>query len=496
MLKKGLIYGFFVVSWILFGGLLICVVFQNRYFSYAWYVVLPLAFAWLGILFALFRLCQKYKQWLLQNHKKALFFFFCFLSLTQVLFYVLCASYPTQDFERVFTGAYNYTIAGEILDPYLDYFYKFPNNLSITVLLQFLFRLCYRFGITDFFIVGAVFNGICVQLAYVFVYLIAAKLAGRQIGFFSLLALYLCLPLQTYISIFYTDTTTMLYPLAVVYFSLVALQSGNRKKQMVSLALLSLLAAVGSWIKYSVVIAFIAVLLVFLLNGAFKQALACVLGFAFCFLLLNAGTQAFVYENILDESIAADRATPFTAWIAMGMQGDGAHSAAENEYIWSFETQEEKKQAALDLLQERLEERNALEHLSFLSQKAVRSFGSGNLDYPSTVSGAPMTQNFMIDILNPAGAYNEVYDNVIQGYHVAVMFLLVLGFALSLYYGEQQFLPMQIASFGIFMFLLLWEAGTRYLLHYYPMFILSGAVLVASMLDRKPKRTLLRKKHK
>ncbi len=487
MAKKWACTFFYVLSALLFGWLSFAVLFQNIHFAYHWYVVLPLAVAWLSVFYGLLRLCQKHGKWLIHNHKKILLFFFLLLTGTQVLFYLLCASYPTQDFERVFTGAYNYAITGEILDPYLDYFYKFPNNLPLTVLLQFVFRVGHRFGVENFFAVGAVLNAVCIQLAYLFVYLITEKLAGKTMGFFALFTLYLCLPLQSYISIFYTDTTTMLFPLAIVYFFIMATQAKNRKKQGLYIGLLSLFAAFGTAIKYSVVIALIAVLLVLIINKAFKKAAACLLGFVVSFLLINMGVQAFVYQNILDETLAQDKATPYLAWIAMGMQGDGSHSAEENHYIWSFETKEEKEQAALELVQIRLGQKTLPEHLTFLGQKAVRSFGSGGFDYQSTVSGAPMTQNFMIDVLNPSGAYNAVYDNVIQGYHVAVLLLMFVGFVLSLYYKEERFLPLQIASLGMFLFLLLWEAGTRYLLNYYPVFLLCGVVVVATLLVEKKK---------
>ena len=62
---------------------------------------------------------------------------------------------------RVKSPEFPNTIAGVIEDPYLDYFYKYPNNMPLTILLQFLFRAVYRVtGWTNLFVLGALLAGI------------------------------------------------------------------------------------------------------------------------------------------------------------------------------------------------------------------------------------------------------------------------------------------------------------------------------------------------
>ena len=82
-----------------------------------------------------------------------------------------------------------------------------------------------------------------------------------------------------------------------------------------------------------------------------------------------------------------------------------------------------------------------------------------------------MKQNFMIDILNSQGKYNAVFDNIIQGYHVIVFLMICIGGAVGVSGKDRRLFVRQLSSFGMFLFLLLWEAGTRYLLNYYPVFI-------------------------
>ena len=211
--------------------------------------------------------------------------------------------------------------------------------------------------------------------------------------------------------------------------------------------------------------------------------------FAFIFsMCLGLGSELVVYDGLLPGWGSLIRrlavpcmSTPFLAWIAMGVQGDGTHSADDNHYIWAQETHEEKVDGAKFLLKARLEYMGPAGYIKFLNAKAVRSFGSGNLDYPNTVSESPMKQNFMIDVLNPQGRYNAVFDNIIQGYHILIFLMLCVGAVSGVLGKDRRMFVWQVSSLGMLLFLLLWEAGTRYLLNYYPVFVsasLGGFVLV------------------
>ncbi len=446
---------------------------------------------WCAVFLIIYKILNKYSATIENKTNKLLILFFILLTCTQIIVYYFAAGYPTIDFEKVFTGAYNYTITGEILDPYLDYFYKFPNNMPITIIYQFIFRVFHKLGVTNFFMLGAVLNGICIQLAYLFVFLSVKELSNPKNAFLAIIILYFCMPLQTYISVFYTDTTTMLYPVAAIYFYLLICKQKNSKTQNLILALLlGAFVAVGTLIKNSVILALIAILIVLFLNLQLKKACACLASFIVIFALVSGASNAFMYNNILDKTVAEDKATPFIAWIAMGLKGDGAHNADDNHYVWAFETKEEKVDASKQLLIQRLQEKGPINYLNFLNKKAVRSFGSGNFNAQYIVANALMKDNFAVDIIYPDGKYFEIYDTIAQAYHVLIMVFLIIGAILSKLLKDYRFLVFQVSTFGLLLFLLLWEAGTRYLLNYYPVLIVSGIVCAVS-LYKKTKHTVI-----
>ena len=465
---KNIFYRIFTLC---FSWLMINVLFFNPYFDYKPYIVLPIAAVWFALMFLAFKAVEKHRDFIERNTVKFLVCFFIVLRFTQFVTYNLCGGYPTRDFERVFTGAYNYTITGVIEDPYLDYFYKYPNNMPITIILQFIFRRAHKFGITNFFAVGALFNRRCISAAYLFTFLSVRNAMGTKYAAFAVILLYFCLPLQTYISIFYTDTTSMLFPPLIIYFYQTVGKPKGKIQNILFCIAMGLAVGLGIKIKYSVAIALIAVIIRCVIKFDFKRLAVIAVSSAMGFALVSGVFDRFMYRNILDKDKAYDMSTPFLAWIAMGMQGDGTHSADDNHFIWAQETHEDKVDGAKFLLKARLEYMGPVGYIKFLNEKAVRSFGSGNLDYPNTVSDSPMKQNFMIDILNSQGKYNAVFDNIIQGYHVTVFLMICIGGAVGVSGKDRRLFARQLSSFGMFLFLLLWEAGTRYLLNYYPVFI-------------------------
>lgn len=464
---------FWAVFTAAFGWLTFQVVFAQPFYPhYHWFTVLPAAAVWAGLLGGLWWLLHRCSQLLLRRTGLCLAVFFALLTLLQLLFYRQFACYPSRDFVTVFYGAYNYTIAGIIENPYLEYFYYYPNNLPLTIVLQFLFRAFYRLGVTDFFTLGTVFNAACVDLAYLFLFLIVRKLKDTASAFFALGVLALCAPIQSYISYFYTDTTTMLFPLAAVYWGLCLMESAGLKQQLRYAALLGLFVGFGTELKYSVILSFLALCVTLALNGCRRQLALAALCVALCFGAFRFGFNRFAYTHILDEDTAYDKATPMLAWIAMGMGGDGSHNAEDNYAVWAQETHAEKVAIAKQQLADRLTEKGIGGTLLFLNRKAVRSFGSGDMEYVLSLSYSPMRQTLGTKILEGHGTPYLVYDTFVQGYHVLLLCCLVLGGALALRRRDATLFLPQVAAFGLLLFLLLWEAGTRYLLNYYPILLL------------------------
>lgn len=476
---------FYLVFLALMGLLLFNTVFFNPWFDYHPLVALPLAAAWLAAFFGLWRLCGRLQARFEAAQGRWLLGFFLLLCAVQLFFYWQAGAWPNGDLERVYVGAYNYTVAGVIEDPYLDYFYKYPNNMPLTILLQFFFRIFYRLtGSDNFILVGVLYNLLCIDLGYLFVYLCARQIGGVRLGFCSLGLLLLCLPLHCYITFFYTDTTTLFYaPFAVwLYLCL-------RRQQRVGLwlaqaALLGLVAGFGIKQKYSVVIALVAVVIDALLRCPLKAA-AVAAAVAAGFLLWGAVFDGFMYAHILDRQKARDAATPFLSWVMMSMRGDGSHNPEDNMVIWYWPTKEEREWQARVEIRRRLEEYGPAGYLAFLNRKGVRSFGSGDLDVMSNPALSPMRQTFVNQCIWDKGRYYDQFRYIAQGYHLALFAVTLAGAAQALRRRDWRCFVPHLSLFGLYLFLLLWEARQRYLLNYMGLFVIAGAFGLSALAARR-----------
>ena len=483
--RTGAVRLFYIVFVLLMGWLLLNIVFFNPWFDYNPLIVLPLAAVWAAGFFGLRKLSGKLERVWSGHEKRCLLAFFVLLSLVQLFFYWQAAGYPTRDFERVFTGAYNYTIAGVIEDPYLDYFYKYPNNMPLTILLQFLFRAVYRVtGWTNLFVLGALFNAFCLDLGYLFVYLCCRRIGGVRTGMTALWMLALCIPLQCYISIFYTDTTTLFYaPLAVWLW--LCLRDERRLRRWLLLALvLGVVVGFGMKQKYSVVIALVALLIDGLLRAP-KKAAAVAAAAAIGFFAWSAVFDSFMYAHILDKEKAEDAATPFLSWIMMGLKGDGTHNPEDNYLIWYWPTAEEKEEQARTELIARLEEMGPLGYLSFLNRKGVRSFGTGDLDVMNTAADSPMRDSFIVQCIWQQGRWHTQFLYITQGYHLAVFALMLGGAVLALRRRDGRCFVPHLSYFGLYLFLLLWEAGQRYQINYLGIYLICAAFGLQMLCEKR-----------
>lgn len=481
--KKGRISGtlkrvFFIVFAVVFAILFVQVVFANPHFEYNIPLTLLFAVLWGALFFGLYMLLVRSRFGCLLEKREKLFLllFFVFQIFTQLFFFSQTAGYASFDVEKVHYGALNFTVNGFIEDPYLDYFYKYPHNMPLVILLQFVYRLFYRFGLPmeNFLYLGMAVNAVCMLLAFLFTYLCARHLFGVRYGFLAFAVLYLCIPLQSYVSVFYTDTLTLLFAPFAFYCYLRMRDAKTRKGRILAAIAMGAGLAFGAKLKYSVVIVLIAILATLLLNGKWKQLLASLGVFLVCFSLLTMGFNRYMYAHFLDESLAADKATPFASWIMMSLTGDGSHNAYDNDRVWYYETAEEKQQEAIQVIKERLASRNLWQHIQFYNQKSLRSFGSGNLDAVRWVVDAPIRDTTLARLMTPGYPGNKELDTFFQGYHVMLFSLIIAGAIIAARKKDCSMFMPYLAIFGLYLFLLLWEASQRYLLSFYGLFVLAA----------------------
>jgi len=112
--------------------------------------------------------------------------------------------------------------------------------------------------------------------------------------------------------------------------------------------------------------------------------------------------------------------------------------------------------------------------LSFYTQKAIYTFGDGTYFAPAKLEREPLYSYKIKDyFLYSNHGKNKIYHIVAQTQHVLMLFFIILGLIFSSYLDKRQ-RYLQMFLNGVFLFLLLWETRSRYLVNFIPVFLLSA----------------------
>ena len=180
--------------------------------------------------------------------------------------------------------------------------------------------------------------------------------------------------------------------------------------------------------------------------------------------------------SFLDMSEMQKNEFPVEHWLAMGLEGSGGYSADVYWMTASVEGKEEKKEADREFIQEKLREYRVSGLLRHLKDKTVFTWGDGVYFAPEKLKRDPLKESRLHSWFLYDGAdYGKTYR-----YCSVMQLLLLLGIGLSVFCNftergwAREIQAVQLAVFGLFLFLLIWETRSRYLINFVPLFALLG----------------------
>lgn len=409
-------------------------------------------------------------------HKKLIFVFIPIILVLQVLFVLVFHVDPKNwDFEVVYGAAKAF---GEGYNPFWHYFYDdYPNNIAITLMLGGIYRLLFAIGFHHPQLTGLIFNIFMIDLSIVYLYLTAKKMFGIKNASIVLAFSLLFSPFITYTPIYYTDTLSLPFGICAVYYYILSRESTGYKRTLLCV-LTALLGAAGFLIKSTVAIIMIAILIHMLLTEKFKGFVkeAAIL-LTVLFLGIN------MYSFGLDQSklipIPYKQAGyPFTHWVMMGLKEPyGFYDDLDVDYTESFATKEQRREANLIVIEERLHNYGIRGLIKFISAKDFFIWGDGTYFAPVKLSrGVPVYTKYHQYILQQNKDNNYIYIYYCQVLQVS---LIILMLASAIYSLKRKIVSLsmicRVAIFGLSVFILMWEARSRYLINFAPLILLCSA---------------------
>lgn len=385
---------------------------------------------------------------------------------------------PAFDMDAVYGGAVQWVETSSFAD-YYEYYGYFPNNLGTMTVLHFVFSLAALVGISDYFAVGVVFNCLLLTAAAAVVSLTCRKLRGSVAGVLALVFFALCLPFLFMGAAFYTDSLSVLFPVLYYYLYLHYREQETWKRRGVYAAAMAAVLSVGMLIKFTVLIAFVAVLLDGLLNLHWKKI--CLIGVCSLFLASAAfgALHAYMYSVHLDREECRRIHTPYLHWVMMGLQNNGYYSAADYEYTRSFPP-EERDRACLSRIGERVKAMGFYGLTDLWMNKIAACFGDGTYALSDFLDDSPKGRSWLHPYILYNGKKYKSYSHLTTGILLAVYFFMLAGAWRSLRRkgsspGEEILAP-RLACLGILAFLLFWETSGRYFTNFIPLMLVCAVL--------------------
>lgn len=361
---------------------------------------------------------------------------------------------PKNDLSYVCTGAKNLILGNNIYeglpDYHSDYFECYPNNHMLFSVVYILYKIEYALtGQMSDFLPTAV-NILGLSISYWLLCRCAEMIYQPSKAYIYAIRGMLFTPLVTYSAFFYTDSMAMPLVMAAAYFYLRFRKSGKISDIIFCGAFIGL----GYKMKGSALVLLIAIIADMALRHCKAKSFAALV--LPCAAVIKAiSFSAMRLLNISSKALK-EKAFPFVHWIMMSADGRGGYNSDDFFYTRSFPGNE-KVSADLSRLAEKLEAQGLTGFLGHLCNKVAYTWE--NITF---MAGYFYKDSFT----SPCFIFTSFFC------HFTLMFSILLSLVDSRKKGADEAFVFRLSLFGLCLFLLIWETRCRYLISFFPLFML------------------------
>ncbi len=486
--KNALTYTFYITFAITFTYLFVCTFIYKVSYSYSlnMFICFIIGIFILLLWYFIYKVINKFYDRLSSKQQFLLllftFIFFCFLILTILIWLKLT---PDWDYRIIYEQAKSYALYGDRTHTTTSpsYFQYYNNNIGLFLILAGVFKVCSFIGIKDFLTVATILNALLVGFSIFLLYLCIKKLSNKKSAFFSLIVSLFFIPLFTYIPMFYTDTFSLPFVMLLFYLYL-SIDSKKllSKKNIILFASILFVAFLGSKIKMTVLVVFIACFIHFMFTSKLKYTLLLLLIITAFFSFSSVLWEKLVYENKSFSFIQNEYGhVPSSHFLMMGVQRKdddlaginclGCYNHDDFNQTLFYKNSKEGAKADIKEYITRVREYGFSGYFIYLSKKAVNAWGEGsyfsNVVYKLNLAENNIAKKLII------GEDNKIILYFQQG--VSEAMLLIFGcYSFIMFFKRKKMdtsTIILISIYGMFVLLLFWENRSRYLYNYIPIFI-------------------------
>lgn len=373
------------------------------------------------------------------------------------------------------------------------YYSQNPNNLFITLICAVVLKLNSGLGVFhgDHENMALIFcNCICISAACYLVYAELKQFVSQSIAFCGYVFAVLLAGISPWMTICYSDTLGILFPILIIYLCTCLVHSKMGKVcKYIGIILLS---SIGYLIKPQILIVFIAAFIVNLCYGLKKhngkEICLTLASAAICLLCVLSMGKCLdkLYEKIGFE-INEEAAFGPTHFFMMGLNEstNGVWAQEDVETSSSCETAEERRNVNIQVSIQRMKDFGVVGYAKHLCRKLICTYNDGTFAWGheggffSTIYDEPNTRaaSFLRSFCYPKAKYRPVFRIFAQTIWILV---LMLNFGASLLFKADQknkyVSVIMLSLIGITVFEALFEVRARYLFIYVPFYCMVAAM--------------------
>ncbi len=396
------------------------------------------------------------------KYKWIIYLIFALFSILTLVSGVIFRVNPSWDMGTTFE------IAKELVEKgtYTNSFYlaRFPNNIMMTIIDIVIIKIMNILNITDQILGISIVTSCIIILSVIFLYKIAKKIYGDEKALLLLLICMFTTPLYMYASEYYTDTYSILPTVMLVWIWLKIKDKKQYKKKILWQVLFSLILFFALKLKITASFVFIAIIIYEICNKNLKNFIIDSSIIIPLTMLLTIAFNMYIVPKFALKEERELYEIPVYHWIMMGMNELGGFSYDEYAYTQSFKTYDERKQADINKIIERIKERNLNTHIKNISAKMCFAWHDGTYWSASIVGTEIVHKGIVHEFVLSDGKYNHYYKYIPQVLHFAMLIFIVLNIVRIIRQKDYKSkdIIFIISTFGIMVFLIIWENRSRY----------------------------------
>lgn len=375
----------------------------------------------------------------------------------------------------------------QIAEAFRNYYSFHINQTTMAILLGLIMKFFYSFNISNFYFGTIVVSILIVNVSGLLMTLCIHKLTdNKNLSFISWLMFFILGALSPWITIPYSDTFSMIFPILSFYLYL---NIPNNYLKYLSWFLISFLSIVGMLIKPQTVIILVAILITEIFRLLSSLSSKSILNFLTILgiILISNSTSNLVYNaslDYIDFGIIPGRNFTYTHYLMTGLNPDtyGVYSDEDASLSYSTGSVEERESKNWEVIRKRINTMGFSGYLSFSTYKLLVNFNDGSFAwggeggfYVEMFRDKTPVSQILKNYYYHEGTYNTIFFQITQ---IAWLFVLlqIPFIVFSKDKNNLYKLTIILTVLGISLFSHLFEARGRYLFSYLPFFIIIASL--------------------